>query len=308
MMKPVLSQPSGPRRRKFNVNADTLFGAFNLLFLTVITLATLLPIVVVLLSSITPMEDVIGHPTSFIVIPRSITFNYYSWLFRGSSRIIDAYTLTILRTLVGTTVCLVLTVLTAYPLSKKFLPGRGGLMMIFFFTMLFSGGIIPTFLVVNGLHLTNTFWALIIPSALSVYNLIIMRTFFQAIPVELEESAIIDGASEMTTLIKVILPICLPSLATISLFYAVFHWNSFFDAVLYITDRDLWPLQLLLRDILVKNDIADLALGGSLSEARPPSSVLINTTIVVAVLPIMCVYPFLQRYFVQGMMVGSIKG
>ncbi|WP_220138864.1 carbohydrate ABC transporter permease [Paenibacillus anseongensis] len=308
MMKPILSHTVRPRRRVFGLNADSAFGVINLLILSVITLATLLPVITVLLSSITPMSDVINQPNAFIVLPTSLTFEYYAWLFRGSSKIIDAYTITILRTLIGTTVSLVITILTAYPLSKKFLPGRGGIMGIFFFTMLFSGGMIPTFLVVNSLYLTNTFWAMIIPSALSVYNLIIMRTFFQTIPVELEESAIIDGASEMTTLLKVILPVMLPSLATISLFYAVAHWNSFFDAVLYITDRQLWPLQLLLREILVANDIGGLALGGSLSDNRPPASVLINSTIVVAVLPIMCVYPFLQRYFVQGMMVGSIKG
>ncbi|TDG00584.1 carbohydrate ABC transporter permease [Paenibacillus piri] len=307
-MKPRRQQAAGPRRRKNVFDADHIFGACNLLFLTIITLVTLLPVIAVLLSSVTPMDDVIKHPSSFIVIPSSLTFDYYAWLFRGSSSIIDAYTITILRTLVGTAISLALTIVTAYPLSKKFLPGRGGIMSIFFFTMLFSGGIIPTFLIVNGLHLTNSFWALIIPSALSVYNLIIMRTFFQTIPIELEESAYIDGASEMTTLLRIVLPVSLPSLATISLFYAVFHWNAFFDAVMYITNRKLWPLQLILREILVKNDIGDLALGGSLSEVRPPSSVLINTTIVVAVLPIMCVYPFLQRYFIQGMMVGSIKG
>ncbi|WP_261381578.1 carbohydrate ABC transporter permease [Paenibacillus cremeus] len=307
MMKPTSSQPAA-QRKKSVLDADRWFGAVNITLLTVVTIVTLLPVIAVLLSSITPMDDVIKQPSAFIVIPTSLTFEYYEWLFRSGSRIIDAYTITIVRTIVGTALSLTLTVLTAYPLSKKFLPGRGGVMSIFFFTMLFSGGMIPTFLVVNGLHLTNTFWALIIPSALSVYNLIIMRTFFQTIPVELEESAVIDGASEMTTLLKIMLPVSLPSLATISLFYAVFHWNAFFDAVLYITDRKLWPLQLILRDILVKNDIGDLALGGSLTDIRPPSSVLINTTIVVAVLPIMCVYPFLQRYFVQGMMVGSIKG
>ncbi|TVY07396.1 carbohydrate ABC transporter permease [Paenibacillus cremeus] len=306
-MKPTSSQPAA-QRKKSVLDADRWFGAVNITLLTVVTIVTLLPVIAVLLSSITPMDDVIKQPSAFIVIPTSLTFEYYEWLFRSGSRIIDAYTITIVRTIVGTALSLTLTVLTAYPLSKKFLPGRGGVMSIFFFTMLFSGGMIPTFLVVNGLHLTNTFWALIIPSALSVYNLIIMRTFFQTIPVELEESAVIDGASEMTTLLKIMLPVSLPSLATISLFYAVFHWNAFFDAVLYITDRKLWPLQLILRDILVKNDIGDLALGGSLTDIRPPSSVLINTTIVVAVLPIMCVYPFLQRYFVQGMMVGSIKG
>ncbi|MFC5452357.1 carbohydrate ABC transporter permease [Paenibacillus aestuarii] len=307
-MKPSQPQSAEPQRRRVRFDVDNIFGASNMLLLTVITVITLVPIVAVVLSSVTPMSDVIKNPKAFIVIPSSLTFDYYAWLFRGSTAIIDAYVITILRTLVGTALCLALTVLTAYPLSRQYLPGRGQVMSIFFFTMLFSGGIIPTFLIVNGLHLTNTFWALIIPSSLSVYNLIIMRSFFQAIPIELEESARIDGASELTTLIKVILPVSLPSLATISLFYAVFHWNAFFDAVLYITDRKLWPLQLILREILVRNDVADLALGGSLNDVIPPSSVLINATIVIAVLPILCVYPFLQRYFVKGMMIGSVKG
>lgn len=154
----------------------------------------------------------------------------------------------------------------------------------------------------------DTFWALIIPEALSVYNMIIMRTFFQGIPSELIEAAAIDGCSEMKTLWKIVLPLSTPVLASIGLFYAVWHWNAWFDAVLYITKRKLWPMQTLLREILLSSSIADLEQGGALAEAMPPASTVQAAAIMVSVIPIACVYPFLQKYFVKGIMIGSVKG
>jgi len=300
------------QKMKVNIQnswGDQIFSITSGLVLAIICLLTLLPVVTVMLNSLTPTKDLVNNPNSFIVIPSYITFNHYIWLFKGSQRIFTAYTITILRTLVGTFLCLFMTVVTAYPLSKKYLPGRNGIMKLFFFTLIFSGGMIPTFLVVNGMKITDTFFALLIPCALNVYYMIIMRTFFASIPEEISEAARIDGASDVTVLFKIILPLALPSMAAIGLFYAVFHWNSFMDVVMYINKRSLWPLQMLLREILVTNDIGELSLGGLIQDAaRPPASVITNCTLVVSALPLMCIYPFLQKYFVKGLMIGSVKG
>jgi ABC-type glycerol-3-phosphate transport system permease component len=288
---------------------DRLFGFVNGTFLTIISLGTLIPVLSVILMSLTPVTDLTRSSSSFLLIPSYLTLNNYIWLFRGSSRLLSAYGITILRTVLGTAVCLLMTVITAYPLSKKYLPGRNKIMMLFFFTMLFSGGMIPTYLVVNTIGLTDTFWALILPCALSVYNMILMRTYFQSIPEELDESARIDGASDIAILFKIILPISLPALASIGLFYAVMHWNSFVDAVMYVRPRELWPLQLLMREILQNSSVAELSLGGLVEDPmRPSTTLIINVVIVVSALPIMCVYPFLQKYFVKGLMIGAIKG
>ena len=173
--------------------------------------------------------------------------------------------------------------------------------------MIFSGGMIPTYLVVKSFKLNNTIWALIVPSLLNVYNMIIMRTFFEGIPDDLEEAARIDGCSEWKTLIKIILPVSKPTLASISLFYAVWHWNAFFDVVLYITDRKLWPLQTLLREVVLTMSMAEL--NAQMADvATPPSSSVIAATVMVSTVPILVVYPFLQKYFVKGVMVGAVKG
>lgn len=293
-------------RLSFN---DRLFGVINGLFLTAISLTTLIPVLSVILMSLTPVTDMTRASSSVIMIPSYLTLNNYIWLFRGSMRLVSAYGITMARTLLGTALCLLITVMTAYPLAKKYLPGRNTIMMLFFFTMLFSGGMIPTYLVVDTLGITDTFWALILPCAMSVYNMILMRTYFQGIPEELDESARIDGASDITILFRIILPVSAPALASIGLFYAVMHWNAFVDAVLYIRDRGLWPLQLLMREILQNNNVAELSLGGLIEDpTRPSATLIINVIIVVSALPIMCVYPFLQKYFVKGLMIGSLKG
>jgi len=288
---------------------DRWFGVINATFLSVVSLATLVPVISVILKSLTPVSDLQRSSSSVLLIPSSLTLNNYIWLFRGSMRLINAYGITIARTVLGTALCLLVTVMTAYPLSKRYLPGRGKLMMLFFFTMLFSGGMIPTYLVVDSLKLTDTFWALILPCALSIYNMILMRTYFQSIPEEIDESARIDGASDIRILFRIILPISTPALASIGLFYAVMHWNSFMDAVLYIRNRGLWPLQLLMREILQNNSVEELSLGGLIEDPmRPSAALIINVVIVVSALPIMCVYPFIQKYFVKGLMIGSVKG
>lgn len=289
--------------------ADKTFGFFNGLFLILASLLTLVPVAQVLLTSFTPATDMLRPSSGILQIPSHFTLHNYVWLFRGSDRLISAYQITILRTVVGTAFSLLVTVMTAYPLSKKYLPGKKPVMMLFYFTMLFSGGIIPTYLVVDTLRLTDTFAALILPCAMSVYNMILMRTYFQSIPEELDESARLDGACDIRILFSIILPVSMPALASIGLFYAVSHWNSYIDAVMYIRSRELWPLQLLMREILTNNSVAELSLGGLIEDPnRPNAQLIISVVIVVSALPIMCVYPFLQKYFVKGLMIGSIKG
>lgn len=289
--------------------SDRVFGIVNATILVVVSLFSLVPIFQVLLTSFTPAADMLRPNSSILQIPSHFTFHNYVWLFRGSNRLLNAYKITLLRTLIGTLLSLLVTVTTAYPLSKKYLAGRKFFMLLFYFTMLFSGGMIPTYLIVDGLDLTDTFGAMILPCAMSVYNMILMRTYFQSIPEELDESARLDGATDIRILFHIILPVSMPALASIGLFYAVFHWNSYIDAVMYIRSRELWPLQLLMREILTNNSVAELSLGGLIEDPnRPNAQLIIAVVIVVSALPIMCVYPFLQKYFVKGLMIGSVKG
>ena len=285
---------------------DKIFTLVVYLILICAAIVTLFPFLDVVFTSLTSSKELVENAKKVLAIPRHPTLQNYEYVLSGSS-IFHAYGVTLFRTVVGTILNMIITVLTAYPLSKKFLPGRSVIMQIFFFTMIFSGGMIPTYLVVKSYHLTNTIWALIIPGLLNVYNMIIMRTFFEGIPEDLEEAARIDGCSEWKALAKIILPISKPVLASVSLFYAVWHWNSFFDVVLYITERKLWPLQTLLREIVLTMSMAELN-ANMADVATPPSSSVIAATVMVSVIPILLVYPFLQKYFVKGVMIGAVKG
>lgn len=285
---------------------DRIYMLIIYLLLIFAAFITLFPFMDVVFSSLASPKEIVETAKDVITIPKHPTLDNYRYVLSGNS-IFRAYGVTIFRTVVGTLLNMVITVLTAYPLSKKFLPGRSVIMQLFFFTMIFSGGMIPTYLVVKSYHLTNTIWALIVPGLLNVYNMIIMRTFFEGIPEDLEEAARIDGCSEWKALIKIILPVSKPALASVGLFYAVWHWNSFFDVVLYITKRELWPLQTLLREIVLTMSMAEL--NASLADvATPPSSAVIAATVIVSILPILLVYPFLQKHFVKGVMIGAVKG
>lgn len=295
-----------PKHKVKQSVGDSIFTAMIYIILVLVGLITLFPFLDVVFNSLTSSKELVENARSVIAIPQNPTLENYRYVLSGNS-IFRAYGVTIFRTVVGTLLNMTITVLTAYPLSKKFLPGRSALMQVFFFTMIFSGGMIPTYLVVKTFKLSNTIWALIIPSLLNVYNMIIMRTFFEGIPDDLEEAARIDGCSEWKTLVRIILPVSKPTLASISLFYAVWHWNAFFDVVLYITDRKLWPLQTLLREVVLTMSMAEL--NAQMADvATPPSSSVIAATVMVSTVPILVVYPFLQKYFVKGVMVGAVKG
>lgn len=218
-----------------------------------------------------------------------------------------SYANTLFYVTVGTAFNLALTTLGAYALSRRHLKGRGLIMKFLVFTMFFNGGLIPTFLIVDQCGLVDNRWALIIPSAISMYNLIIMRTAFQSIPVGIEEAAIIDGASHFQIMMRIILPLSVPVMMVISLYYAVGHWNSFFSALVYLRDSNKFPLQLILRELLINNDTQHMMEQGSFAVEHVGATIK-YATIMVSTLPIICIYPFIQKYFIQGVMIGSIKG
>ena len=289
-------------------SGDRIYTVVIYIVLVFVAFATLFPFLDVVLTSITPTVELAEKAKDIIIIPEHPTLSHYYYILKGNIQMIRSIGVTVQRTVIGTLLALALTALTAYPLSKRYLPGRNWIMKIFFFTMIFSGGMIPTFLVVKSYNLLDTIWALIIPEMMSIYNMIIMRTFFSSIPEELEEAARIDGCSDIRILGSIILPLSMPVLASIGLFYAVWHWNAFFDAVLYINSRELWPLQTLLREILLSTSISELQQGNLLADTMPPSTAVIAASIMISTLPIACVYPFLQKHFVKGIMIGSVKG
>ena len=216
----------------------------------------------------------------------------------------QSYRNTLIYTFLGTAINLVLTVFGAWALSQKKMVGRRFLTLMCTFTMFFGGGMIPTFLVVKGLGLLNTMWAILLPSAVSTYNMILMRTFFRQIPESLVEAAELDGCRDFGVLFRIVLPLSLASLMTIGMFYAVGHWNSYFPAVMYLTtNRELNPLQIILRQVVLLNEIVENAS----STENVMAEGIKYATIVVAMLPMLCIYPFVQRYFVKGVMVGSVK-
>ncbi len=241
--------------------------------------------------------------------PRQFDLLAYKMIFK-TSQIYIAYRNTILRTLVGTALSMLLTSLTAYPLSLKRLRGRNGISMMIFFTMLFSGGMIPTFLTVQSYGLIDTFWALVLPGAMNAYNMFILRNYFQSIPDSLGESAHIDGANSFTVLFRIILPVSVPALAAVTMFYGVANWNAYMDGILYTNSTSLEILQVYLRKLMASTGALNSLSGvDNLSEAsRLSEESMKMATIAVSVIPVLVVYPFLQRYYTKGITVGAVKG
>ena len=275
--------------------------AWGLFF--VVCIITLYPFIYVLACSFSSDPAILGGKVTFL--PVGFQTRTYKLVF-DYPNIGLSYVNTILYTVVGTAVNLVLTILGAYPLSRKDLPGRKPITFFFTFTMLFGGGLIPTYLVIKSLHLLDSFWVMILPTAVSTWNLIMMKTFFQATPVSLLEAARIDGSSELGTLLRIVLPLSIPSIMTIGLFYAVGHWNDYFQAMIYLNTPEKYPLQILLRDIVLQNSM-DKQFASMQMGQRQGSEGVKYATIMFATVPILCVYPFIQKYFVKGVMLGSIK-
>ncbi|GGD13202.1 carbohydrate ABC transporter permease [Pontibacillus salipaludis] len=287
---------------------DKIFDVLNLFLLSGLMLVVLYPLYFVVIASISNPDYV--YNGEVWLYPKDITFEGYQRIFQDG-RIWTGYKNTVIYTLVGTFVNVALTLMAAYALSRKDLAGRNFFMFMFLFTMFFSGGLIPTYLVVKNLGLVNTMWALILPKAVAVWNLIVAKTFFQStIPDELLESAQMDGCSNTKFFWKIVLPLSKPIVAVMVLFYAVTHWNSFFDALIYLNDEELYPLQLVLRSILIQNEASASMLGDveSFAAQQRIADLIKYGVIIVAAVPLLILYPFIQKYFVKGAMIGSIKG
>lgn len=284
---------------------ERLFDFFNVLFMSILILVTLYPFLYVLFSSISD-PGLLAKNTGVLYKPLGLTFKAYQLVFENPM-IMIGYVNTIFYVVVGTAINIFLTSIGAYALSRKNVMLSKPIMMMIIFTMFFSGGLIPTYLLINELGMMNTRWSLIIPNAISVWNLIIMRTSFKGIPESLEESAKMDGANDFTILFRIILPLSLPVIAVMILFYGVGHWNSYFSAMIYLRDNSLWPLQLFLREILITNSTEGFITGVGGGDRYPIGETVKYATIIVATLPILFLYPFLQKYFVKGVMIGSIK-
>lgn len=239
--------------------------------------------------------------------PVGLNFNSYKVVFADKTMTRSLF-FTVMLTVVYTVLSMLMTILAAYPLSKKELKGRNVFLLIIVFTMYFSGGMIPDYILIRNLGLLNNFWAMVLPGLISAFNMIVLKTFFSNLPESLEESAFIDGASYLTILVRIVLPLSMPVLATLSLFYAVGRWNGFMDALLYITDSKLFPLQLKLYQIIYNNMQPEIsAMEGNLASNVLPES-LKAASVMFATIPIILVYPWLQKYFVSGVMIGAIKG
>ena len=286
--------------------ASRIFDVFNVIFLISFAALTVLPFIYVIGTSFATQAEIAERP--FLLVPRTLQLDGYRYIL--SSRTLPrAMWVSIWTTIAGTMVSMALTLTFAYPLSKKYLKGRSTMLLLITFTLVFSGGMIPTFLTVRNLRLLNTYWSMILPGAISTWNLIVVKNFFQALPDELEESARIDGASDITIFLRIILPLSMAAIATFSLFYAVGYWSAFRPALFYIPSRpERWPVQLILRNIV-------MLAAGRIDDANfdpllvmPPTESIRNAVIVFATIPILLVYPFLQKHFTKGVMIGAIKG
>jgi putative aldouronate transport system permease protein len=285
---------------------DLIFDTCNTVFLLGLVALTVYPLLYVAFASLSDPTAVVQH-RGVLLRPLGLTLNAYRLVF-ANPMITIGYRNTLLYVVAGTTINLVMTCLGAYALSRKNVMLGTPVMFMIVFTMFFSGGLVPDYLLVaNTLDWSNTPWALIIPPAISTLNLIIMRTAFAAVPEALEEAARIDGANDFTILFRIVLPLAMPVVAVMTLFYSVAHWNSWFSAMIYLRSRELYPLQLVLREILIISNVDNMTTGIASGDVMPIGETIKYATIVVATVPILCVYPFLQRYFVKGVMIGAIK-
>ncbi|MFD0958393.1 carbohydrate ABC transporter permease [Paenibacillus chungangensis] len=286
---------------------DRMIDTVLIILLSLFGLATLFPLYYVVVMSITPFIEVIENG-GFVLWPQNVTFDAYKQIM-SSARIPRALGVTVILAIGGTLLNLLVTMLLAYPLSKKMIPGRNAVLFMIVFTMLFSGGLIPLYLIVNALGLNNTLFALVIPGLVSAFNMLIMKSYFEGLPEEVEEAARMDGCGELRTLFKIIIPLSMPILATLGLFYAINHWNTYFHAIMFITDKELQPIQVVLRSMIVSPNVgSELQLTNQFQVQRLPPETVKMATVVVTIFPIIVLYPFLQKHFMRGFLLGSIKG
>jgi len=288
---------------------DRVFRACALTLLALVILLIFYPLWTVVVASLSnPMEL---YQKTFLFLPTQWTLDSYKMVFRDKDFMMGLAN-SVFYTVAGTTLNVILNICGAYPLSKRRLKGKNTLMFLFTFTMFFSGGMIPTYVLVSRLGLLDTVWAILLPSAISMYNIIIMRTYFQTtIPQELEDAAAVDGCTNFRFLLKIVLPLSLPVVMVVTLYYGVSRWNDYFSAMMYVTHRNLYPLQLVLREILLQNlagDMLHTATDAGYADRMIARMGLKYAVIVISTLPILIVFPFVQRFFAKGMMIGAVKG
>jgi len=277
----------------------------NMTIIALLSATCILPFINILAKSISSNTAVLSKKVYFL--PQQITFQAYESIFKDG-QLTWSMIYSVIMTATFTFIGMILTICAAYPLTRKRLKGRSVITFLLMFTMYFSAGLIPEYLLMKDLHLLNTFWVLVLPLAFSPYNMLIMKTFFlSTIPDSLEESAFLDGATDFQTLIKIILPLSTPIIATLSLFYAVGRWNAYADAQYYITTKALQPIQYLLRNMVLSSASDAITLSEGMATQSTPE-VLQSAMVMFATLPILCIYPFVQKYFVKGIMIGAVKG
>lgn len=283
---------------------DIVFDIINVIILLIVCFATLYPFYYLLVMSFTSGD--VPLTQMYLIPPKATLSNYIKVL--SDSAIWGGFRNTVLRTALGTAISVLAVICTAYPLSKKYLVHRNLFTSFVVITMFVSGGTIPSYLLVKNMGLMDTIWALVLPTAISAYNVVITRNFFMSIPASLEESAQLDGANDIQILFKIYVPVSLPIIATITLWVAVAHWNAWFDSLIYITNSNKQVLQIVMRRIVLEGT-QDMLNPDAFEEAMHVNSETIKaTTVMVTTIPILVVYPFIQKYFVKGVMVGSLKG
>ncbi|WP_274651369.1 carbohydrate ABC transporter permease [Paenibacillus humicola] len=289
-----------------NTLSGKIFDAANYLFLGLMALVTIFPFLYIIAGSFATDSELTARP--FFIIPKTFSLNAYRYIF-STDTLFHSVFVSVIITGLGTAIDLAFTFTMAYALSRKQLAGRNAVLNLVIFSMLFSGGLIPTYLVVKSLGLLDSYWAVVLPGAISGFNLILVKTFFQEIPFELQESAKIDGCTDIGVLWRIVLPLSKPVIATFALFYAVGHWNDFFGPLIYLNDSSMWPLQVVLRQIILLSQ-------GTIGDpnnmdpnfVQPPDQAIKMAIIIVGTVPILLVYPFLQKHFAKGMMIGALKG
>jgi putative aldouronate transport system permease protein len=285
---------------------EQTFSVINIVLLALLMLITAYPLLYVVLASLSEPSSIVAYRGALLK-PLGLTMDAYTRVLQNPM-IAIGYRNTLFYVVAGTALNMTLTCLGAYGLSRQNVMFKRPIMLLIIFTLFFNGGLIPTYLLVGQtLQMADTVWALIVPTAVNTINLIILKTAFESVPVSLEEAARIDGANDFTILFRVVLPLSMPALSVVVLFYAVAHWNAYFQALIYIQSRDLYPLQLVLREILITSNVESMTTSVSSGDRFEIGQTIKYATIVVATLPILLIYPFLQRYFVKGALLGAIK-
>lgn len=285
--------------------SEKVFQLVLYILLIAMTLSFIIPFLLVLGTSFVTKDEVARR--GFVFFPQQWSTMAYDMMLFQNNEVWRAYGVTFFRVVVGTLCSLLVTGTFAYAMSKRDLPGRMFFLVLSFITMIFYGGLIPSYLVIKSLGLIDNVWCFILPNLMSVWNMLILRNFFYSIPESLEESALLDGATPMTIFFRIIVPLSMPAIATIGLFYAVDQWNSWFDAAIWINDPNKYPLQMVLRKYVLMSSTYDLKFDLA-TGAKPPDMGIKSAIVVISTVPMLCIYPFIQKYFVKGVMVGSVKG